>query len=88
MVPYSPVGTGVNPSPSTSIRDVARSVGDAIQERSKAAYQALDTATGGRFQRFEDVLRNVNEKLRETVGLDDDAEDVVGVINPSSVRCL
>lgn len=68
---------GVSPSPAKSIRDVAKNVGDAIQERSKSAYQTLDAATGGRFQRFEDALRNVNDKLRETVGLNDDAEDAL-----------
>ena len=68
---------GVTPSPSASIRDVAGQVADAVIARSKSAYQTLDTATGGRFQRFEDALRNVNQKLRETAGLDDENEEAL-----------
>lgn len=68
---------GVSPSPSASIRDVAGQVADAVQARSKAAYRTLDTATGGRFQRFEDALKNVNQRLREVAGLDDENEEVL-----------
>lgn len=65
---------GVMPSPSASIRDVAGKVADSIIARSKAAYQSLDKATDGRFQRFDDALKNVNERLREVAGLDDENE--------------
>ena len=34
----------------------------------------MDEATGGQFQRFDDELQNINRKLRETAGLDDDKE--------------
>ncbi len=65
---------GVTPAPSASIRDVAGSVGDAVLARSSEAYRALDEATGGRFQRFSDALKNVNTHLREVAGLNDEAE--------------
>ena len=68
---------GVTPSPSASIRDVAGSLADSILARSKASYQALDAATGGRFQRFDDAAKNVNQRLRETVGLDDENEEAL-----------
>ncbi|MBS1799561.1 MAG: hypothetical protein JSS95_07010 [Acidobacteria bacterium] len=68
---------GVTPSPSASIRDVAGRVADSILTRSKAAYQSLDKATDGRFQRFDDALKNVNERLREVAGLDDENESAL-----------
>jgi hypothetical protein len=68
---------GVTPSPSASIRDVAGQVADAVLARSKSAYQTLDAATGGRFQRFEDALRNLNQRLREVAGLDDENEEAL-----------
>ena len=37
-------------------------------------YSRLDAAIGGRFQRYDDALSNLNRKLRETVGLDDEQE--------------
>ena len=40
-------------------------------------YQKLDAATDGRFQRFDDALRNVNQRLREVAGLDDETEEAL-----------
>jgi hypothetical protein len=68
---------GVTPSPASSIRDVAEQVADSSQAKSKGIYQQLDQATGGRFQRFDDALRNLNQKIRETTGLDDDQESAL-----------
>ena len=65
---------GVTPAPAQSIRDVAGQVADAVLARSKAAYKALDDATQGRFQRFDDALKNINDRLREVAGLDDENE--------------
>jgi hypothetical protein len=65
---------GVTPSPSASIRDVASSVADAVIARSKGLYAQLDAATGGNVSRFEQAARNVNQKLREVAGLDDENE--------------
>jgi hypothetical protein len=65
---------GVTPSPSASIRDVASSVADAVMARSKGLYAQLDAATGGNVSRFEQAARNVNQKLREVAGLDDENE--------------
>jgi hypothetical protein len=37
----------------------------------KSLYAQIDEATGGRFKRFEDARQNINQKLRESVGLDE-----------------
>lgn len=58
----------------TSIRDVAADVGNAIYAKSKSLYRQLDEATGGRFQRFDEALQNINKKLRDIVGVDDGQE--------------
>jgi hypothetical protein len=68
---------GVTATPASSIRDVAGQVADAVLARSKSAYQTLDKATGGRFQRFDDALRNINQRLREVAGLDDEGEEAL-----------
>ncbi len=65
---------GVTPSPSASIRDVASSVADAVIARSKGLYAQLDAATGGNVSRFDQAARNINQKLREVAGLDDENE--------------
>jgi hypothetical protein len=64
---------GVQPKAATSIRDAVQSVADEVKGRSKAAYQTLDEASGGRFQRFDDALSNLRDKMSETAGIDDDA---------------
>jgi hypothetical protein len=58
---------GVTPEHASSIRDVAGSVADKVKANSSALYQQLDEATGGRFQRFNDKLKNLNRAIRETV---------------------
>jgi hypothetical protein len=68
---------GVTPKPTESIQDIAGNTADAIQAKSKSLYKQLDEATGGRFQRFEDKLKNINQRLRETAGLDDDQESAL-----------
>ena len=60
--------------PTASIRDVVEGAADQVYGRSKALYAQLDQATGGQFQRFDDELQNINRKLRETAGLDDEKE--------------
>jgi hypothetical protein len=52
----------------------SRSAADQVHAKSKALYAQLDEATGGQFQRFDDELQNINRKLRETAGLDDEKE--------------
>lgn len=65
---------GVPTSNATSIRDVAQDVSDGMIQKAKASYQALDDATGGRYQRFSDSIKNIQQKLRDIAGLDPDAE--------------
>lgn len=60
---------GVNPSSATSIRDVAQDVSNQLQGRAKAAYQALDEASGGRVQRFSDAIKAVQRKLSNLNGI-------------------
>ena len=60
---------GVAPSGASSIRDVANDVSTALQSKAKAAYQALDDATGGRVQRFSDSIKTVQQKLRNLNGI-------------------
>jgi hypothetical protein len=64
---------GVGPEAPPSIRDAVQNVADAIKDRSKAAFQTLDEASGGRWQRFDDALSNLRDKIDESAGVDDDA---------------
>jgi hypothetical protein len=65
---------GVERPSATSVRDVVKDVADKVYAKSKAIYAQLDEATDGRFQRFEDQLRNINRKLQEVSGIDDEKE--------------
>jgi len=65
---------GVNPSSAASIRDVAQQVSDNLLSKAKAAYQAMDEASGGRVQRTADAIKNVQKRVRELNGIDPDAE--------------
>jgi hypothetical protein len=65
---------GVSPSSASSIRDVAQQVSDNLLSKAKAAYQAMDEASGGRVQRTSDAIKNVQKKIRDLNGIDPDAE--------------
>jgi hypothetical protein len=66
---------GVTVPDTSSIRDVAAKVSDAVKAKASGLYQQLDAATGGgRFQRFDEALENIRKALRDTVGLDDEKE--------------
>lgn len=65
---------GVATDNPASIRDVVESVSDKVKANSSALYKQLDDATGGRFQRFNDKLRNINRAIRENAGINDDEE--------------
>ena len=64
---------GVGPEAPPSVRDAVQNVADAIKDRSKAAFQTLDEASGGRWQRFDDALSNLRDKIDESAGVDEDA---------------
>lgn len=62
---------GVTPSASASIRDVATELSSAVKAKASALYSQLDAATGGgRFQRFQDALSNIEDGLRDSLGVD------------------
>jgi hypothetical protein len=66
---------GVTVPDTSSIRDVAATVSDAVKAKASGLYKQLDAATGGgRFQRFDEALENIQKALRDTVGLDDEKE--------------
>jgi hypothetical protein len=69
------VTEGVAPEPSASIRDSVQDVANAVKARSKIAFQTLDEASGGRWQRFDDQLSNLRDKANEVAGIDDDQYD-------------
>jgi len=59
------------PSGETSIRAEVENTADKFYARAKTAYADLDKATGGYFQRFENSLRDINQKLNELVSTGD-----------------
>lgn len=63
---------GVVKSAAPSIRDVAKETADAVYSKSKAQYQILDDATGGRVQRFKDRLDNIRQSLDSLTGTEED----------------
>ena len=51
-----------------------RDVADSIDNRSKAEYAEVNAKTGGKFQPNADKLANVNKKLRDIAGTDEEKE--------------
>jgi hypothetical protein len=60
-----------NPGPA---HEMQRDVADSIYNRSKAEYAEVDARTGGKFQPNADKLANVNKKLRDIAGTDEEKE--------------
>ena len=65
---------GVAKPTAPSIRDAAAQVAEGVKQRASGLYQVLDTESGGAAQRFRDALSNVQDKLADIVGLDNDKE--------------
>jgi hypothetical protein len=57
-----------NPSMYKTVEEAA----DNVLAKSKGQYKQLDQASGGRWQRFDDQLRNIRQKMSEVAGIDDD----------------
>ena len=75
----SPVAETVAPkTPSAGIRTSVEDVSNAVKAKSQGIYQQLDQASGGRWQRYDDALKNIQDKMDEVNGVDDDAYDVKG----------
>lgn len=66
---------GVAKSAAPSIRKVSEETADAVYAKSKAQYDLLDDATGGRFQRFKDRLDNIRQKLNGLTGTEADTAE-------------
>jgi len=56
-----------------SIRDAVKKTADAFHARARSIYTALDKATGGQFQRFENQLRDINSELGKLINTPDEA---------------
>ena len=62
-------------TPSAGIRTSVEDVSNAVKAKSQGIYQQLDQASGGRWQRYDDALKNIQDKMDEVNGVDDDAYD-------------
>ncbi len=49
-------------------------VRNSVKQQGSATYQRLDEISGGAAQRFRDAASNVQDKLKDIVGLDDEKE--------------
>jgi len=66
---------GVKPKPTESIRSVAANTAAAVKAKASAIYKQLDQAVGGtRFQTFDEQINNVKRALRNSAGIDPDAD--------------
>ena len=57
------------------IRTAIEEVSNDIRAKSQSIYRKLDQESGGRWQRYEDQITNLNDKLDEVNGIDDEAYD-------------
>jgi hypothetical protein len=55
-----------------SIRDVFGTTARAVTNDAKGNFKALDEASGGRWQRFDEQLKNIQQKMSEVSGINDD----------------
>jgi hypothetical protein len=66
---------GVQPKPAQSLNDIAANTAAAVKAKASALYKTLDNAVGGtRFQTFDEQLGNVKRALRNSAGIDPDAD--------------
>jgi len=59
----------------TGIRTTIEDASNDVKAKSQGLYRQLDQATGGRWQRYEDQIKNIEAKMDEVNGIDDDAYD-------------
>lgn len=58
-----------------NVRDITQALSDALRQKASTLYKALDTATGGgRFQRFDEQLQNIQRAIKDVTGIDPDRE--------------
>jgi hypothetical protein len=66
---------GVQPKPAESLRDVAANAAAAVKAKASQMYKQLDQAVGGtRFQTYDEQINNVKRALRNSAGIDPDAD--------------
>ncbi len=65
----------VQPKPAQSLNDIAANTAAAIKQKASSLYKSLDQAVGGtRFQTYDEQLSNVKRALRNSAGIDPDAD--------------
>lgn len=57
------------------IRTAIEDVSNDVKAKSQSLYERLDKESGGRWQRYEDQITNLNDKMDEVNGIDDEAYD-------------
>jgi hypothetical protein len=62
-------------APAAGVRTSVEDVSNAVKAKSQGIYKQLDEVSGGRWQRYDDALKNVQDKMDEVNGVDDDAYD-------------
>lgn len=72
----APIETPVAPATKTGgIRTAIEDVSNDIKAKSQTLYQRLDNESGGRWQRYEDQIKNLDDKMDEVNGIDDESYD-------------
>ena len=72
----APAAEAVAPkTPSAGVRTTIEDASNAVKAKSQGIYKTLDEASGGRWQRYDDALKNIQDKMDEVNGVDDDAYD-------------
>lgn len=64
--------TGVEYKEPASIRDAIGTTSRNVLTSASADFKALDDASGGRWQRFSDQIKNIQLKMNEVNGIDED----------------
>lgn len=62
-------------TPTGGIRTAIEDVSNDVKAKSQSLYQRLDKESGGRWQRYEDQIKNLNDKMDGVNGIDDEAYD-------------
>jgi hypothetical protein len=71
----TPVAEVAPKTPSAGIRTTVEDVSNAVKAKAQGIYKTLDETSGGRWQRYDDALKNIQDKMDEVNGVDDDAYD-------------
>ena len=71
----APVAEVAPKTPNAGIRTTVEDVSNAVKAKAQGIYKTLDETSGGRWQRYDDALKNIQDKMDEVNGVDDDAYD-------------